>query len=131
MTSSTSVLTAAVWSWILVDSARSRRPNSFGHDDQHREQHQNEQAELPVHGEQEARATDERDDLFRRIDRCIGHDVLNDGDIVHEAGHQFAGSALREEVDRQRLEMCEEMDPEIGHHPLGDPGGEVTVSHRT
>ena len=29
MTSSTSVLTVAVWSWILVDSARSRRPNSL------------------------------------------------------------------------------------------------------
>ncbi len=102
----------------------------FCHDDQQRQEHQDEQAELPVHRKQEARAADERDDLFGRIDRCIGHDVLNDGDIVHEPGHQLAGPALGEKVDGEGLKMGEEVCPEVRHDPLRDPGRQVAVSHR-
>ena len=59
-------------------------PEELGHEDEQREQNQDQEAEPPIHRQQERDPSDEGHELFRTVDRRFGDDRLNDRHVVHE-----------------------------------------------
>ena len=91
---------------------QSDRATSRGH-----EHEQGDQRQLDVHRQQHDRDDDHRQPLDAELDEAVLEQLLQRFDVARHPGHDHAGLLAGEEVERQALEVREDPDPELEHHP--------------
>ena len=93
-------------------------------DPQHREDQEGEQCELPVEHEEDHRGADQRQRRAEQRHHAVGDELVERLDVVRQPRDQHAGLAARVEADRERLQVREELDPEVLEDALPDPAHE-------
>ena len=78
------------------------------------------------------REEDDGDDHHgQRLDGQLGQAVLEELlevlDVAGHPGHDHAGLLLGEEAEGEPLEVGEDLDPQVVHHPGGDPAGDLDL----
>ena len=117
-----------------------RAPEGAGGDDaeperageQQRQHAEGDQRELDVEVEQDADRADQRQPGLEQRHDGVGDEAVQRLHVVGHARDQHAGGAALVEADRQRLQVREDADAQVGEHALADPADEVglRVGHR-
>ena len=94
---------------------------------EHRQQPERQQRQLPV--EQEHRDHGRRDRRDRRHHGCRGRreDVVDAADVVRDPALHLAGAGLREEREREPLQVAVDGRAHVVHHALADLRREVRL----
>ena len=100
-----------------------------------RERHQREederrQREAPVEVDQDGRRAEQEQRVLDARIEPVGDEVLERVDVVGQARDQPAGAVALEVAELERLDVLEEVAPQIGEDALPDPGREVGLRHR-
>ena len=97
-----------------------RHEHQGGDDQQHRDEGQ-----LDVGGEEDDRDDDHGEALDGELGQAVLEQLLEVLDVAGHAGHDHARLLGGEEVERQALQVREDLDPEVvhdaGRQPAGDP----------
>ena len=80
------------------------------------------QGQLPVHDDQDDRHPDHGDEPGHERDQAVGDQVAHGVDVGGHAGDQPARPLALVVVEREGLEVAEELGPDGEQHPLADPG---------
>ena len=94
-------------------------------DRQHREDEEGQQRQLEVEHDQDHRRADQRQRRAEQRHHAVGDELVERLHVVGQPRDQHAGLLARVEADRQRLQVREELDPQVLQHPLADPAREV------
>ena len=100
--------------------AEPEREDRQGRDDQQ----DGDQGQLDVERQQEAGDHDHGEALDRELRQPVLEQLLQVLDVAGHAAHDHARLLLRVEVERQSLQMGEDLDPQVVHDPSGQPAGD-------
>ncbi len=92
-----------------------------------------EEREPPVHHEDHDEAADEREDLAEDRDDRLGDDAVHERRVARHVRHELTRLATSEERERQRLQVPDDLHPQVEDHALAGPGHHVladSVDHR-
>ena len=99
-------------------------PEVRGERDDHRQGREGHEREAPVQDEHRRRDANEHEDVAEdRDDSTLDH-VDQRVDVVRDPRHQPPDGVAVEEPEREELEMAEQLEPQVVHRPLTDPGRE-------
>ena len=110
-----------------------RAPEGAGRDDaepqrageQQRQDEEGQQRELDVEVDQDPDGADQGQPGLEQRDDGIGDEAVERLDVVGDARDQHPGGAALVEADRQRLQVLEDLHPQVGERALADPADEV------
>ena len=94
---------------------------------EHREDEEGQQRQLDVEHEQDHRRADQRQRRAEQRHDAVGDELVERLHVVGQPRDQHARLAARVEADRQRLQVREELDPQVLQHALADPADEVRL----
>ena len=94
-------------------------------DPEHGEDEERQQRELPVEHDQDRRGADQRQRGAEQRHDPVGDELVERLHVVRQARDDHARLAARVEADRERLQVREELDPQVLQHALADPADEV------
>ena len=83
------------------------------------------QRELPVEHDQDRRRADQRQRRAEQRHDPVGDELVERLHVVGQPRDDHARLAPREEGDRERLQVREQLDPQVLQHALADPADEV------
>ena len=94
---------------------------------QQREDEEGEQRELEIEHHQDHHRPDQHQGRAEQRRHAVGDELVERLHVVGEPRDDHAGLAARVEPDRERLQVREELDPQVLQHPLADPADEVRL----
>ena len=94
-------------------------------DDEERHDAQRRQREAPVEDEEEDDGADEGQRVGDQRGDAVGDELVEGVDVVGEPAHDPAGLLAAEEVERELLQVGEEVAPQVVDDVLADPAGQV------
>jgi hypothetical protein len=97
------------------------------HDRDHRE---GRERQAPVEDEEENRRADERQRALDETRNAVGDQLVECLHVVRQPADDHAGAVPLVEAERQSLEVLEQVQPEVGQHPLADPARQVRLRVR-
>ena len=100
-----------------------RKDEQERNDEQHRPRR-----ERDVRDEQDDRDDDHGETLHRELADAVLDQLLEVLDVARHAAHQDAGLLLGEEVEAEPLEVREDADPQVVHHPRGEFSRDVDLA---
>ena len=83
------------------------------------------QRQLDVQREQDGGDHDHRQRLDRELRETVLQQLLQVLDVARHAGHDHAGLLLGVEVEAEALQVGEDLDAQVVHHPRGEPAGDA------
>ena len=89
------------------------------------------QRELDVEVEQDPDRADQRQARLEQRHDGVGDEAVERLDVVGDARDQHARGAALVEADRQRLQVREDADAQVGERALADPADEVGLQRRS
>ena len=78
-----------------------------------------------VGGEQDDRDDDHGQALHGELGQAVLQELLEVLDVARHPGHDHAGLLLGVEVESEPLEVGEDADAKVVHHPGGQPAGHL------
>jgi hypothetical protein len=94
---------------------------------QHREHEEREQRQLEVEDHEDRRRADERQGRAEQRHHAVGDQLVERLHVVGQPRDQHARLPARVEAHRQRLQVREQLDPQVLQHTLADPADEVRL----
>jgi len=91
-----------------------------GERDDDRERRIGDEREAPVEEEQHHRDADEHQEVAEDRDDALRDHVRERVDVVRDPGHEPADRVAVEERERERLQVPEQLDPQVVHRALAD-----------
>ena len=103
--------------WLAVALSLGEGEIAHG-DDQGRQENVHEQSQPPVQQEQHDHDGADHEQVQQDSDHALGHDLLQGGDVVGQAGDQAPHRVAVEEGDGHALQVAEKLYAQVHHDPL-------------